>query len=196
MNFAPQHLSDEAVAACADSALNAPARLRAERHLASCAECRRAVQEQQEAAWALRRAAAPTLPSGLMQRLREVPQTTELPPNDFTLSPEGTAVFPTFRPASPQAPRTQPPGAAPQHSVRRHSRALLVTAAAFVSVGAASVAVAAGPSQVAQDAPAPSAPALFVPAAFSDAAYAGAAYSGTSDAATPSMPSLVGLSHA
>ncbi|SOD73026.1 hypothetical protein SAMN05892883_2331 [Jatrophihabitans sp. GAS493] len=188
MNFAPQHLSDEAVAACADSALNAPARLRAERHLAGCAECRRAVQEQQEAARVLRRAVAPALPSGLMQRLRDVPQTTELPPNDFTLSPEGNAVFPTFKPSGSGSRASAPPPP-PHHSVRRHSRALLFTAAAFVSVSAASVAVAAVPSQVAQDAPAPSAPARYLPAGYSNVSYADPS---SGDAGTPSLPSLVG----
>lgn len=67
-----QHLSDEAVAAAADGVLTRHARDRATKHLADCAECAQAVRVQREAAWALRTAPSPHLPSELLDRLRTV----------------------------------------------------------------------------------------------------------------------------
>ena len=77
MNFPVQHLSDEAVAAYADGVLGRTARMRAERHLADCPECAYAVSIQREAVFALRDAPLPALPSGLLDRLRAVPTTTD-----------------------------------------------------------------------------------------------------------------------
>jgi len=74
----PTHLSDEAVAAFADGVLTGRARERAARHVGECAECAYAVAVQREAVWALRAAPAPPLPSALLDRLREVPQTTPI----------------------------------------------------------------------------------------------------------------------
>ena len=73
-----QHLSDEAVAAFADGVLRGHARERAARHTETCAECAYAVQVQREAAWALRAAPAPALPTSLVDRLRLLPDTTSL----------------------------------------------------------------------------------------------------------------------
>ena len=73
-----QHLSDEAIAAFADDVLPKHARERARRHTAACPECNYAVAVQREAVWALRAAPAPSLPIGLLDRLREVPATTPI----------------------------------------------------------------------------------------------------------------------
>lgn len=74
-----QHLSDEAVAAAADGVLTGHARDRATRHVAECAECAHAVRVQREAAWALRTAPPPALPSELLDRLRTVAEHSDLP---------------------------------------------------------------------------------------------------------------------
>ncbi len=73
-----QHLSDEAIAAFADGVLRGHARERAARHTESCGECAQAVRVQREAVWALRAAPAPALPTSLADRLRTLPETTEL----------------------------------------------------------------------------------------------------------------------
>lgn len=76
----PTHLADEAVAAFADGVLTGRARDRAASHVAECPECAYAVAVQREAVWALRAAPAPSLPNGLLDRLREVPETTPITP--------------------------------------------------------------------------------------------------------------------
>ena len=96
MNLSVQHLSDEAIAAFADGMLSSGAQARATKHLAECPECAHCVAEQRAAVWALRAAPAPSLPCGLLDRLRELPSTTALPSSSFTLSPEGSAVFPSY----------------------------------------------------------------------------------------------------
>lgn len=97
----PQHLSDEAIAAFADGVLGVHARERAARHTAECPECAYAVAVQREAVWALRAAPAPALPSGLLDRLREVPETTplSLPPTSF--GPDGSTLMATFGSLTP-----------------------------------------------------------------------------------------------
>jgi anti-sigma factor RsiW len=101
----PQHLSDEAVAAFADGVLSGHARDRACRHIEECAECRRAVKEQREAAAALRTAPAPSLPTNLLDRLRTVPLTTPLPPPPpQAIGPDGSAVLSTFAPMAAFGP--------------------------------------------------------------------------------------------
>jgi anti-sigma factor RsiW len=104
----PQHLSDEAVAAFADGVLTGHARERATRHINSCAECAHAVKVQREAAFALRSAAAPALPSSLRERLRTVPQTTEIPTLPTTVAPDGTAMLSTFAPMAALVPAESP----------------------------------------------------------------------------------------
>jgi hypothetical protein len=91
-----QHLSDEAIAAFADDVLRGHARERAGRHTARCAECKYAVAVQREAVWALRATPAPSLPNGLLDRLREVPSTTELNTVPSTFAPDGSAMFAAF----------------------------------------------------------------------------------------------------
>ena len=94
--MSPQHLSDEAIAAFADGVLTGHARERASKHAVACPECAYAVAVQREAVWALRAAPAPSLPIGLLDRLREVPDTTPITSVPSALSPDGSAVFPTF----------------------------------------------------------------------------------------------------
>jgi hypothetical protein len=133
----PQHLSDEAVAAFADGVLSGHARDRAARHLNDCAECRRAVKVQREAALALRAAPAPALPTNLLDKLRTVPLTTPLPAPPQSIGPDGNAVLSTFAPMAAFAP-------APAKS--RHRGRTYLTAAVLAGVTGAIVAGVAGGS--------------------------------------------------
>ncbi len=161
-----QHLSDEAVAAFADGALGISARHRAARHLAECAECSNAVAVQREAVWALRSAVAPSLPFGLLDRLRAVPSTTPLNQRPVALDPDGSAVFAAFGtpPAEPEPPR---PSHTPMSVDRRHRPyGLLTAAAAVVALGAAGIAVATTSSAGRGVPAAPGSPAQVSPAVF------------------------------
>ena len=132
-----QHLSDEAVAACADNVLSGGARQRAERHVAACPDCAYAVAVQRQAVWALRAAPAPALPTGLLDRLRDVPVTTPIErvvPSH--VDEHGTAMFATF--AAPMAAFVEPqriPGQVSRWHSRR-VRAAAITAASVAVVGA------------------------------------------------------------
>lgn len=127
----PQHLSDEAVAAFADGVLTGHARERAGRHLDGCAECRQAVKEQREAAFALRQAAAPALPTGLLDKLRTVPQTTPITTLPTAVAPDGSTVLSTFAPMAALVP--------PERPGKRRVKPFL-TAAALVGAAGALVA--------------------------------------------------------
>lgn len=105
-----QHLSDEAVAAFADGVLGAGARARAARHTSECAECAYAVAVQREAVWALRAAPAPSLPTGLMDKLRSVPSDTPIATPATAMAPDGSPVFAAFGTMAalvPDAPATR-----------------------------------------------------------------------------------------
>jgi anti-sigma factor RsiW len=141
MNLSVQHLSDEAIAAFADGMLSSGAQARAAKHLAECPDCAHCVAEQRAAVWALRAAPAPSLPGGLMDRLRELPSTTALPGSTFSLSPDGSAVFPSYGMS-----RTQPGGRHPNllsrmmptsiDARRRGQHVVMATAAlALVAMG-------------------------------------------------------------
>jgi anti-sigma factor RsiW len=169
MNLHSQHLSDEALAAYADGVLGNGARMRASRHVADCPECALAVAEQRAAVWALRAAPAPSLPIGLMDRLRELPSTTTLTPCNAVLAPDGSAVFPALgtqvpEPGAQEMSRPQHRSWTPSFAAalvpgaghgrraltgKRAQHAVLATAAiAFVSIGVAassSAAAATGP---------------------------------------------------
>ncbi|WP_375496620.1 RNA polymerase subunit sigma-70 [uncultured Jatrophihabitans sp.] len=88
-----QHLSDEAVAAYADGVLRGHARERAARHTEACAECAHAVRVQREAAWALRAAPAPALPTSLADRLRTLPDTTPITMPPTVVDDDGTTMM-------------------------------------------------------------------------------------------------------
>jgi hypothetical protein len=96
MNLPVQHLSDEAIAACADGVLPSGAAVRAERHIAVCANCREAVHGQREAMRVLRTSVAPAMPTDLLDRLRSLPMTTPLRVAPVVLGDGGAPMFPAF----------------------------------------------------------------------------------------------------
>jgi anti-sigma factor RsiW len=102
-----QHLSDEAIAAFADGVLRGLARERATRHTEKCPECRAAVKVQREAAWALRTAPAPALPTALVARLQSVPQTTPITPAPTVIGPDGSPMLATMMPMAAFVPPTR-----------------------------------------------------------------------------------------
>jgi hypothetical protein len=141
-----QHLSDEAVAAFADGALSGHAQQRARRHTSECPECAYAVAVQREAAWALRAAPAPALPTGLLDRLREVPSATRLQLPPTALGADGSTLLATFGTlAAPTgvaavAPTHRAAGGAEQRAHRLRpivGTAVAVAAAGVLAVGSA-----------------------------------------------------------
>ncbi|HEV7193463.1 MAG TPA: hypothetical protein VGN35_09680 [Jatrophihabitantaceae bacterium] len=128
-----QHLSDEAVAAFADGVLAGHARERAARHSAHCPECAHAVAVQREAVWALRSAPAPSLPVGLVDRLRSVPITTPVTTAPSAMSADGFAVFSTFgtMAAAALVPAQKPA----RHNESHRLRPIVLTAAAVAAAG-------------------------------------------------------------
>jgi anti-sigma factor RsiW len=130
----PQHLSDEAVAAFADGVLSGHARERATRHAAACAECAQAVKVQREAAWALRAAPAPSLPTGLLDRLRCVPQTTPITTLPTVVAPDGSTMLSTVAPMAALVPATRVP---PTRTGTIHRGRTIVTTAAAVALAGA-----------------------------------------------------------
>ncbi len=125
-----QHLSDEAIAAFADDVLPKHARERARRHTAACPECDHAVAVQREAVWALRAAPAPSLPIGLLDRLREVPVTTPIRHIPSTVDENGNAMFATF--SAPAAAFVAQSAPKPRS---RMSRPVAMTAASLTLAG-------------------------------------------------------------
>ncbi|MCW2604524.1 MAG: hypothetical protein JWN61_2659 [Pseudonocardiales bacterium] len=96
MNLPVQHLSDEAIAACADGVLPPGAQVRAERHIAMCINCSDAVHGQREAMRALRTSVAPALPMDLLDRLRSLPMTTPLRLTPVVLGDGGAPMFAAY----------------------------------------------------------------------------------------------------
>lgn len=134
-----QHLSDEAIAAFADDVLGGHARERARRHCAVCPECSYAVAAQREAVWALRAAPAPSLPSGLLERLREVPVTTPVHQIPTAVDENGTAMFAAFgAPAAALVAPAHPHG----HRGRRARTVAMAAASAAVVTALAGAAIA------------------------------------------------------
>lgn len=133
-----QHLSDEAVAAFADGVLTGHARERARRHCADCADCGQAVVAQREAVFLLRAAPAPSLPTGLFDRLVQVPITTPIKTLPTALAEDGTTMFATF---GSMATAAFVPTSTPSRS--RHLRPLVVTTAAVAAAGVLTVSSAA-----------------------------------------------------
>ena len=107
--MSPQHLSDEAVAAFADAVLSGAARERATRHVTGCPECGHAVAVQREAITALRAASAPSLPGGLLDRLKHLPSTTPLDLVPTAMGPDGSTMFAAFGSPSPSGPSVRSP---------------------------------------------------------------------------------------
>jgi hypothetical protein len=128
-NTQQQHLSDEAVAAFADDVLTGHPRQRARRHTAECPECNHAVAVQREAVWALRAAPAPALPTGLLDRLRDVPVTTPIRHVPTHVDEHGIAMFASF--AAPAAAFV-----APQPPAGRRGRHVALAVASVAVLGA------------------------------------------------------------
>lgn len=139
----PQHLSDEAVAACADGVLTGHARARAMRHVSECPECAEAVRVQRETAFVLRSAPAPDLPTDLLDRLRGLPAVTPVRSVPTVLMPDGSTMFPTSGSVlgggtmAAFAPEADAPADA-----RRRRGPFLAFAVATVLMGAAATAAA------------------------------------------------------
>ena len=151
--FALPHLSADAVAAFADGVLSGNAATRARKHCAECSECAAAVRAQREAAFILRTAPTPSLPSGLLDRLAGLPMSTSLPPPagglPIVIGPDGAPVIAAGPLATdePEQPRTcQSASLAPAvvtagraHPRRRKTLlpiGLAASAAAVVAAGA------------------------------------------------------------
>ena len=104
--FGLPHLSEDAVAAFADGVLSPAAAARAARHCRDCRECADAVRGQREAVFLLRSAMAPSLPSGLLDRLSGLAMSTDLPPPTSglptALDADGVPVFVAHGASLPQ----------------------------------------------------------------------------------------------
>ena len=162
-----QHLSDEAVAAFADGVLSGLARERAIRHTKACAECRAAVAGQREAVWALRAAPSPSLPSGLLDRLRGLPETTPITALPTAVAPDGTTMFAVLAPAAALVPEQQ--RAHRGHRTRSVvGAAALLTTFGVIAAGSGGTSVSGHPSIAPHGAP-PASGGVNAPAAFLDA---------------------------
>jgi anti-sigma factor RsiW len=89
-----QHLLPDAVVAFVDGELSAAARDRAASHMARCPGCLAEAGAQRQARAAVRDAAAPHMPAGLLASLRAIPQHTDLPsrPDGIAVGPDGQLV--------------------------------------------------------------------------------------------------------
>ena len=95
-----------------------------------CPECNHAVAVQREAVWALRAAPAPSLPMGLLDRLRDVPVTTPIRSVPTHVDEHGMTMFASF--AAPAAAFVPPPRSAPS----RRGRTVALAVASVAVLGA------------------------------------------------------------
>lgn len=88
------HLLPDAVVAFVDGELSATAHQRAAAHLSRCGFCALETYTQQQARMAVRAAAAPAAPAGLLDRLGAIPQEVDLPsaPDGLALDENGQFV--------------------------------------------------------------------------------------------------------
>lgn len=102
---AGQHLAVDAVVAFVDGELEPGAHDRAVAHIGECPGCAAEVTAQRQARAAVRTAAEPAMPAGLLAALRSIPDTAELPttPDGLAVTRDGTVVL----------ARQQPAGSAP-----------------------------------------------------------------------------------
>lgn len=109
------HLALEAVVAYVDGELSAAADTRAAAHVASCAQCAADVAEQRAAKRVLVTAGGPELPASLLERLQQIPFTTQLQPPGMELAMHGEQLLwsRTDAPARPAAGRSAPVSDAP-----------------------------------------------------------------------------------
>ncbi|HEV7907325.1 MAG TPA: zf-HC2 domain-containing protein [Pseudonocardiaceae bacterium] len=89
-----QHLLPDAVVAYVDGELSATAYDRASAHLAHCPFCAAEAVSQQQARAAVRTAKAPSVPAGLLDNLRAIPQEVDLPnvPDGLAVTEDGQLV--------------------------------------------------------------------------------------------------------
>lgn len=74
-----EHLSEEAISAYVDDAMPSYVRIRAERHLHQCPECRALVEEQRQAREQVRQACEPLgTPGSLLRKLNAIPANDEV----------------------------------------------------------------------------------------------------------------------
>ncbi|MBA3250610.1 MAG: zf-HC2 domain-containing protein [Geodermatophilaceae bacterium] len=109
------HLALEAVVAYVDGELSTAADTRAAAHVASCAQCAADVADQRAAKRVLVTAGGPELPSSLLDRLQQIPFTTQLQPPGMQLAMHGEQLLwsRTEAPASRAPGRSAPVSAAP-----------------------------------------------------------------------------------
>jgi hypothetical protein len=105
---AGQHLAVDAVVAFVDGELEAGARDRAVSHIGTCPSCAAEVAAQRQARSAVRSAAEPAMPAGLLAALRSIPERAELPTisDGLAVTADGTVVLVTRQPATGSAPAT------------------------------------------------------------------------------------------
>jgi hypothetical protein len=97
---AGQHLAVDAVVAFVDGELEPGARDRAVAHIGHCPGCAAEVAAQRQARAAVRSAAEPAMPAGLLAALCSIPDTAELPttPDTLATTGDGTVVLARQRP--------------------------------------------------------------------------------------------------
>lgn len=110
---AGQHLAVDAVVAFVDGELEPGARDRAVSHIGRCPGCAAEVAAQRQARAAVRSAAEPAMPAGLLAALRSIPDTAELPTvtDGLAVTGDGTVVLARQQAAGPGA--TAPLGSTP-----------------------------------------------------------------------------------
>lgn len=130
------HLALDAIVAYVDEELSPGARRRALEHLAGCSECAGEVIAQTQARWLLRRAAAPSLPSSLLNTLRAIPTQAELPepPAGLAVTADGQLVSVLRDPAPPRGEPTARAGRWPLGRRVRLGAGAAVTGLALVGV--------------------------------------------------------------
>jgi hypothetical protein len=98
--LAEQHLAADAIVAFVDGELSATAHARAQAHLARCPLCASEAMSQYQARAAVRAAESPSVPPGLLDSLRSIPEDVDLPvlPDELSVSEDGQVVV-MLRPA-------------------------------------------------------------------------------------------------
>lgn len=111
---AAQHLAVEAVVAFVDGELVPAAHDRAVSHIGKCSSCAAEVAAQRQARSAVRTAAEPAMPAGLLAALRSIPERAELPAlsDGLAVTADGTVVVAAGQPTAGAVPVT-PLGSAP-----------------------------------------------------------------------------------
>lgn len=105
---AGQHLAVDAVVAFVDGELEPGARDRAVSHVGNCSSCAAEVSAQQQVRRAVRSAAEPATPTGLLAALRSIPERAELPvmSDGLAVTGDGTVVLAARQRATGSVPVT------------------------------------------------------------------------------------------